>query len=76
MTTRSQDLVNKENSILPKIKKLQENVKKPQKNNIDDKIPEPTISSQDLKQVNMASKPIEDKADNGKENFKAAEVLE
>ena len=76
VTTRSQDLVNKENSILPKIKKLEENVKKPQKNNIDDKIPEPTISSQDSKQVNMPTKPIEDKADNVKENLKAAEVLE
>ena len=76
VTTRSQDLVNKENSILPKIKKLQENVKKPQKNNIDDKILEPTISSQDSKQVNMPAKPIEDKAGNVKENLKAYEVLE
>ena len=58
VTTRIQDLVNKENSILPKIKKLQENVKKPQKNNIDDKIPETTISSQDSKQVNMPTNPI------------------
>ena len=76
VTTRSQDLVNKDNSILPKIKKLQENVKKLRKNNTNDKIPEPTISSQDPKQVNMPTKPIEDKAGNVKENLKAPKVLE
>ena len=76
MTTRSPDLVNKDNSILSKIKKLQENVKKLQKNNTDDKIPELTISSQDLKQVNMPAKPIEDKVGNVKENLKTPKVLE
>ena len=76
VTTKSQYLVNKDNSILPKIRKLQENVKKPQKNNIDDKIPEPTISSQDSKQVNIPAKPIEDKVGNVKENLKTPEVPE
>ena len=47
MSARSLDLVNKDNSILSKIKKLQENVKKQPKNNIDDETPK--ITSQDLK---------------------------
>ena len=55
---------------------MEENVKKPQKSNIDDKIPEPTISSQHSKQVNMPANPIEDKVGNVKENLKVAEVLE
>ena len=47
MTTKILDLVNKDNSMLSKIKKLQENVKKQPKNNIDDETPK--ITSQDLK---------------------------
>ena len=43
MTTRSEGLLNKYNSIIPKIKKFQDNMKKIQKNNTDDKIPELTI---------------------------------
>ena len=39
VTTRSQGLLNKDNSILPKIKRLQENVKKIQKSTPTDKIP-------------------------------------
>ena len=65
---RSQGLLNKDNSILPKIKRLQENVKKIQKNNTDDKMPEFTITGQDPKQVNMLDKP------NVKENLKAPEM--
>ena len=38
-------------------------MKKIQKNNTDDKIPELTISSQDPKQVDMLVRPIEDKDD-------------
>ena len=49
VTNKSQYLLNKDNSILPKIKKFQDNMKKIQKNNTDDKIPELTISSQDPK---------------------------
>ena len=74
VTTRSQGLLNKDNSIIPKSKKFQDNMKKIQKNNIDDKIPELTISSQDPKQVNMPTRPIEDKADNVKENLKAPKM--
>ena len=36
VTTRIQCFLNKDNSILPKIKRLQENVKKIQKNNTND----------------------------------------
>ena len=48
-TTRSQGLVSKDNSILPKIKKFQDNMNKIHKNNTYDEIPRLTISSQDLK---------------------------
>ena len=47
MSARSLYFVNKDNSILSKIKKLQENVKKQPKNNINDETPK--ITSQDLK---------------------------
>ena len=70
MTTRSQGLFNKYNSILPKIKKFQENMNKIRKNTIADKIPEFTITSQDPKQINMPVKPVEEKVDNVKTNLK------
>ena len=66
-------MLNKDNSIIPKIKKFQDNMKRIQKNT-DDKIPELTISSQDPKQVNMPNRPIEDKAHNVKENLKAPKM--
>ena len=71
VTTRSQALVKEDKSILPKIKKLQENIKK--KNNTTDKISEFTITSQDPKRINMPVKPIEDKVDNVKKNLKTPE---
>ena len=74
VTTRSQVLVKEDKSILPKIKKLQENMKKVQKNTTTDKIPEFIITSQDPKRFNMPVKPIEDKVDNVKENLKAPEM--
>ena len=74
VTTRSQGLVKEDNSILPKIKKLQENMKKVQKNTTTNKIPEFTITSQDPKRINMPNKPIEDKVDNVKKNIKAPEM--
>ena len=76
VTTRIRDLVNKDNSIFPKIKKLQENVNKLQKNNTYDKILELTISNQDPKHVNMPAKPIEDKVGNVEENLKTPEIQE
>ena len=74
VTARSQGLLSKYNSILPKINKFQDNMKKIQKNNKDDKISKLTISSQDPKQVNMPIRPIEDKDDNVEENRKAPEM--
>ena len=74
VTARSQGFLSKDNSILRKIKKFQEKMKKIQKNNTDDKIHEFTITSQDPKQVNMPINPIEDKVDNVKENFKVPEM--
>ena len=70
VTTRSQRLLKEDNSILPKIKKLQENMKKIQKKTTTDKIPEFTISSQNPKKINMPLKPIEDNIDNVKKNLK------
>ena len=72
MTTRSQALVKEDKSILSKIKKIQENIKK--KNNTTDKIPKFTITSQDPKRITMPVKPIEDKFDNVKKNLKTPEM--
>ena len=56
MTTKDLNLVNKDNSIISKIKKLQENVRKQPKNNVEDKVPEITIISQDpSKSTNLLS---------------------
>ena len=44
-TTKNMSLVNKDNSIISKIKKLQENVRRQPKNNVEDKVPEITIFS-------------------------------
>ena len=57
MTTKGLDVVNKDNSMLSKIKKLQENVRKQPKNNVDGKVPKITIISQDPNQINMHVKP-------------------
>ena len=70
VTTRSQSLLKEDKSILPKINKLQENMKKIQKNNATVKIPEFTVSSQNSEKINMPLKPIEDKIDNVKKNLK------
>ena len=45
-------------------------MKKIQKNNATVKIPEFTVSSQNLEKINMPLKPIEDKIDNVKKNLK------
>ena len=70
VTTRSQGLVKEDKSILPKIKRLQENMKKVQKNTTANKIPEFTITSQDPKKTNMLVKPVEENIDNVKNNLK------
>ena len=69
-------MLNKDNSMLSKIKKLQENVRKQPKNNVDGKVPEITIISQDLKQINKLVKPVEDQVGVNKENTKRLEEPE
>ena len=61
VTTRSQGLVKEDSLILPKIKRLQKNVKKFQNNSAADKIPEFTITSQGPKQNDTMAKPNEEK---------------
>ena len=56
---RSQGLVKENSLMLPNIKRLQKNVKNFQKNTSANKIMEFTITSQNLKQINMLTKPIE-----------------
>ena len=76
MTTKGPDLVNKDNSMLSKIKKLQENVKKQPKNNVDGEVPKVTITSQGPKQINMPVKPMEDQVGDDKKNIKKPEEPE
>ena len=68
VTTRSQNQLKEDNSILPKIKKLQENMKKVKNNTSTVKIPEFVISSQYPKKVNTPPKPTKNKAKNVKRN--------
>ena len=64
VTTRSQGTVKEDSLILPKIKRLQINVKKKfQNKSLADKIPEFTITSQDLRQNDARTKPSEKSAD-------------
>ena len=59
--TRSQGPIKENSLILPKIKRLQRNVKKFQNKSLADKIPEFTITSQDPKQNNTLARPKEGK---------------
>ena len=76
MTTKGLDLVNKDNSMISKINKLQENVRKQPKNNVDGKVLEITIIGQDPKQINKPIKPMEDQVGVNKENTKRPEEPE
>ena len=76
MTTKDLNLVHKYNSIISKIKKLQENVRKQPNNNVEDKVPEITIISEDPKQINKHVKPIEDHVGVNIENIEKPEELE
>ena len=73
MTTKGLDLVNKYISMLSNIKNFQENVRKQPKNNVDGKVPETTIISQDLKQINNPVMPMEDQVGVNNENTKKHE---
>ena len=55
---------------------MQENVKKQPKNNVEDKVPEITIISQDPKKINKLVKPMEDQVGVNKENTKRPEEPE
>ena len=59
--------------MLSEIKKLQENVKKQPKNNVDGEVPKVTITSQGPKKINMPIKPMEDQVGDDKENIKKPE---
>ena len=61
VTTRSQGLIKEDRSVLPKIKRLQNNVNKIQKSTTVDKIPKFTITSQNPKKTNMPIKPVKRK---------------
>ena len=66
VTMRSQGLIKEDRLIILKIKRLQKNVKKFQKKTTANKIPKFNITSQNLKQTNMPTKPIEEKINNVK----------
>ena len=74
VTTRSQNPLKEDNSILPKIKKLQENMKKIKNNTSTVNILEFVISSQDPKKVNTPVNPTESKNENVKKNLKEHEM--
>ena len=54
------NLVNKDNTIISKIKKLKENVRRQPKNNVEDKVPKITIFSQEMEQINKPAKPMKE----------------
>ena len=62
-------MIKEDRLIIPKIKRLQKNIKKFQKSTTANKIPDFTITSQNPKQTNMPTKPIEKKIDNIKTNL-------
>ena len=62
VTTRSNGMVSDDSLLLPKIRRLQRNIKKKfQDKSLADQIPEFTITSQDPKQSRMLPKPNEEK---------------
>ena len=74
VTTRSQNPLKEDNSILPKIKKLQENMNKVKNITSTVKIHVFVISSQDPEKVNTPLNPTESKTDNVKKNLKEHEM--
>ena len=54
--------------MLSKIKKLQENVRKQPNNNVEDKVPGITTTSQDPKQINNPTKLMEEQVEVNEEN--------
>ena len=74
VTTRSQNLLKEDNLILPKTKKLQENMKKIKNNAPVVNIAKFVISGQSPKKVNVPIKPTENKAENFKKNLTEHEM--
>ena len=70
------DLINKDNTIISKINKLQENVRRQSKNNIENKVPKITIFSQETEQINKPAKPMKEQVGVNKENTKKPEESE
>ena len=68
VTTRSQSSLKEDNMIMPKIKKLQENMKKIKNNTQTVIIPEFVISSQSPNTVNIPMKSTKSKIENVKKN--------
>ena len=68
VTTRSQNPVKEDNSILPKIKKLQENMNKMKSNTSTVNIIEFVISNHNPNKVNTPVKPTENKIENVKKS--------
>ena len=58
-TTKDMDLIIKDNMTISKIKKLQKNVRRQSKNNIEDKVPKVTIVSQETELINEPAKLME-----------------
>ena len=68
VTTRSQGPLKEDNMIIPKIKKLQENMKKIKNNTQTINIPDFVTTSQNPKTVSMSVKFVEKKVENIKKN--------
>ena len=68
VTTRSQGQLKEDNTIMPKIKKLQENMKKIKNNTQIVNIPQFVITSQNPKEGSMSVKSAENKVENVKKN--------
>jgi len=67
--TRIQGLIKENSLMLPKIKRLQKNVKKFQNSSSANKIMEFTITSQNPRQTSMPTKPNEEKINNVRSNL-------
>ena len=68
VTTRIQNYLKEDNMILPKIKNIQENMRKIKNNTPTVNIPEFVISSQSPKKINMPVKSTENKVEKVKKN--------
>ena len=69
VTTRSQGLIKENSLVLPKIRRLQKNVKKFQENTTANKIPEFTITNQNPGPIKMPTRPMEEKINNVEPNI-------